>query len=372
MRYLLLTENPYEDSLVCSAHDMWFPRSLPVRGYYNDYGSIESYDESSPAVKAVELALETDLVEVGTGDNRVHDIPTERGMRFDQILEAVWERRIQVLRDTDRLSRKSTVDDTLLHKNIPTLQRLRKMLPELGFNLGNGDGQLIIDEKGQGWCRIREGGYGKGSETLTNVLEKLKSHYAVAITAGSGSYNWNSELQVMPLPAEDNFSFLSRESKKPLYVYQMMILSDVWGVVKNFGNYKKYRNDIQKEWKSALEIQKHDADDIAKSDPELAEMLRSYQMNTWSRIPFTVGPSHHLSYAAKAHHEHPFTQQQIDDFLEDAAVFRCLERLIPQIRYWWKPSFSCGPQCAEYEMYCDWFEALCLISEKRNREDSCA
>ena len=44
VKYSLLAENPYEDSLVCSSHDMYYPRSHPVSAEYNDYGSIENYD----------------------------------------------------------------------------------------------------------------------------------------------------------------------------------------------------------------------------------------------------------------------------------------------------------------------------------------
>lgn len=363
VRYILLAENPYDDELVCSSHDLWFPRSLPIRAHYNDYGSIENYDSDSPGIKAIERALQEDLVEVGTGNNRAHDIPTYKEMSFDQVLEAVCERRILVSSDTSQRD----ADEDKLHKNIPTLQRLRTLLPELGFKVENQEGSFLVNERARGWCRIREGGYGGTNSALDRLLEKLKPHYAVLMTAGSGNYSDRKEIQVMPQPVDEreHLSFLSNGRKKPLAVYQLMILEDVWDVVKNFFDYKKHRKDIQEKWNAAMDRY---SIDTTKLDPELAEMLRSIRMDTWSRIPFTIGPSHHLSYAAEIHAQQPFTEQQIDEFLEDAAIFQCLERLIPEIRYWWKPSFSCGPQCAEYETYCDWFEALMLISKKRNSD----
>ena len=43
VKYFLLTDNPYEDTqTVCSPHDLYVPRTWPLRAEYNDYGTIEA------------------------------------------------------------------------------------------------------------------------------------------------------------------------------------------------------------------------------------------------------------------------------------------------------------------------------------------
>src|SRR4051812_23628121 len=84
VRYMLLTQNPYNDSTKCSPNDWWFPRSFPLRAEYNDYGSVENVEEGVGRELWME-ALKIDLVSVGTGDNSIHDVPTSKNMSWDEL-----------------------------------------------------------------------------------------------------------------------------------------------------------------------------------------------------------------------------------------------------------------------------------------------
>ena len=41
IKFILLAENPYERDTIIGMGDYWFLRSWPLRGEYNDYGSID-------------------------------------------------------------------------------------------------------------------------------------------------------------------------------------------------------------------------------------------------------------------------------------------------------------------------------------------
>ena len=102
IRYLLVTENPYEDEGV--AHratrmiDWWFPRTFPITAEYNDYGSIQNAEEG-PAQDIWLEALAKDLVPVGWGENLFHDLPTSTDMTFEDFMKALMKGRVMVRRE---------------------------------------------------------------------------------------------------------------------------------------------------------------------------------------------------------------------------------------------------------------------------------
>jgi len=380
VKYFLLTENPYDDNLVCQPHDMWFPRSLPVRAKYNDYGSIEDYDATSPGVHAIIEGLKLDMVEVGVGDNSCHDVATNKGMSFAETLDAVWEKRIIVQRefDTFEKGRDSKVTDKAkdilgIEKNEPdssstegpeghpTLQRVSKVITDAGYKVVNGLEGYLVDERDQGWVRVRPGGYGDG-QSLDVLLPILQKHYAAMITSGSGRYAHRHEIQVMPSAVDDDYrsSFLDADPKKPLYVFQAMVLQEVWdGIIQaHKKSYKKCRKEIQKEWDDAFSDRDSD---------ELTHLMRSFRRPSspiGSIIPFSVGLSEHFYAVTDRHAKQPFTEQQISDFLDDIAGFRQLYQVIYPTRYWWRPSFSCGPQFGEFQEHENWLRILVDASVK--------
>lgn len=366
IRWLLLTENPYEKDSIVSIHDAYFPRTWPLRAKYNHYGSIKDYDTAGLGVYAVVEGLKKDLVEVGTGDNTVHDVPTLRGMGFEAILNAVREGRIVVEREEWR-DKPETAPE-----GCPTLQRIRTLLLENGFVVDDTPGGYLVDEHQLGWVRIRSGGYNRDQEHLRRILPPLQQHYAAMITAGSGSYAFGPEIQIMPLPNDKHVTVERDEENRALKLYQMMIHSRVWDAIVGISpSFKKFRDEVQKEWDDEIEFEAHEIriKEMSARIPELAElpeMRRMFRRGSclgYSLIPYTMGPGEHMAYLYKRHTETPFTTQQISDFLNDAAGFICVHRYVQDLQYWWKPSWYAG-QCSTYRKHQEWADLLSEICQQ--------
>ncbi len=102
VRFMMLTRNPYyeEGRHNCYIDGLWFPRALPLRASYNDYGSIEGAQD--PFIQQSWLdGLRMDLVELAIGKNKYHDVATSKDMSFDELLEALWEGRVLVKSNVD-------------------------------------------------------------------------------------------------------------------------------------------------------------------------------------------------------------------------------------------------------------------------------
>lgn len=389
VKYFLLTENPYEDeNIVCSLHDLWFPRTWPLRAEYNDYGSIENYDEKSPASYALVEGLNKDLVELGTGDNSVHDVPTRKGMSFDDILEAIWEGRLKVESEVkEHLTwRKTYAEKFPEPEGLPTLSNVEQTLKEAGFLVENTNNGYLVDEQKYGWVRVRRGGYGEKLEDLEKILPTLQAKYAAMITVGSGNYANSAEIQVMPKAMErkTHLSLRRDEEPKSLQVFQAMILTEVWDALLELSNYSKVRKDVQAVWDEAVKDQTEDQQIIVGDGPEFEELrkvqkeLKNFRKLTKhfgaknlaesvilkSVIPFTMGLAEHFQLVVEKHLVNKFTEKQIKEFLNDVAGLCCFHELLYPVRHWWRPSFSCGPQYGDYADHEKWHKILTKVSAK--------
>jgi hypothetical protein len=411
VRWYSLTENPYDDNLVCYSHDMWFPRSWPVRAKYNDYGSIEEYDASSPSVFATVECLKRDLVEVGMGDNSCHDVPTAKGMSFEATLEAIWEKRIQVSRDTEdpvlakiRASTKAAREALKLSSEeeeprpraipgFPTLRGVEAVLRQAGFPVLTAEGKepeaYMVDEIEYGRCRVRVHGYGEHTEQLQAILPILQHEYAAVVTVGSRAYANSAEIQLMPKVMKrerDEYFSWGRddtERRKPLYVYQGMIHGDVWDelmkmkVSKDWAEkvkvgFDESRADAQKLWDKACKARKKSHNPIDDLIARLDNDHDTYVGALVAKgvIPFTVGLSDHWNAVVDRHRDEKFTTKQVDEFLDDVAGFSLLHGILPMVRYWWRPSFTCGPQFGEHKKHADVFAAFrrATMAAKKRRK----
>lgn len=409
LRYVLLVENPFDSNLVCYSTDMWYPRTWPLRAKYNDYGSIESYDEKSVSLAATMTCLNLDMVERGIGDNSCHDVATEKGMSFESTLEAVWEKRLQVARHVntfdlllspeerdaraERMKKFSlewqakTEDPDYVDENeqlgTPTLRNVQRILSAAGFKVSTpGDRtatSLMVDEVERAWVRVRVEGYGENEELLEDILPALRVEYAAMITVGTGSYASRSEVQVMPKPMkrEKPVFFRSRERQQgPLHVYQAMILDEVWDELvagkvgigwdeKVKAGFGEFRADAQKLWDEATRPLPTDHDglsaEIRRLDRRLNMEEQRSPVGSWvakSAVPGVVGLSEHWQVAADMAMKGKFKAKQVDEFLDDVAGFSLIQSTLPAVRHWWKPSFSCGPQFGEHRKHIETLRAF--------------
>lgn len=377
VRWLILTENPYEDSGRVSIHDFAYPRTWPVRAKYNDYGSIEAYDKDAPAVVGTVEGFKEDLVEVGWADNTCHDVPTTKGMDFEEILTAISEERVLVKRE--RWKGGSEAEPPA---ELPTLQRVRDILASNGMIVNERvEGGFLVDQITHGWVRVRPSGYANRAEQLKLILPLLQGSYAAMITAGSGS-SFEPEIQVMPLP-NDKYVRIDRDpekEEKPLGNFQAFIHGRVWDAILATSNFSKIRTKVQVEWDSISKaaINSEQLEKLSKSNPELAAMLsrKSLRRNLgragylgFSSIPFSMGPGEHTYLIADYHAKKSFSEQQIKDFLDDVAGFACVHTYLMRLNYWWRPSWYAG-QGNTYREHLDWHTKLVTICKGIRAENA--
>mgnify|MGYP003403373811 CR=1 FL=1 len=367
VRWYALTENPYSDRSVCYPHDLWFPRSWPVRAQYNDYGSICEYDVKSPSVVSIVEMLKLDLIELGTGDNTCHDIPTKIGMDFDSILDTIQERRLVVTREfEDDLTKSMKIINKTLNiqekeipvrRNFPQLRIVEKYITDNNFDLTD----YRVDEAEHGRCRVRGAGYDNPTAKLKKLLPILKKEYAAVLTTGSGAYANQTEIQLMPKVTKNldkeglNWGRVNSRAK-PLHVYQAMIHEEVWKEImlmkvdswdeKSKYSFSDFRNRAQQKW---------DAEKQSKLDAIMERNETEYLLAK-TAVPFGMGLTEHLDAAKKKRKN--FKAAQVDAFLDDVAGFSLLNSINYGIRYWWRPSFSCGPQFGEHKNHVDLFSAM--------------
>lgn len=96
VRFLALVQSPdNEGHFINAVDDLWQPLALPIKGVYNEYGSVTDL-ESGPITDAFFEILNNLAVERAVGDNRVHDVAVVRGMSNELWLRALWEGRVQI------------------------------------------------------------------------------------------------------------------------------------------------------------------------------------------------------------------------------------------------------------------------------------
>lgn len=366
VRFFLLTENPYEDSLVCSSHDLYVPRTYPLRAKYNDYGSVEDVEEG-PARDIWMEGLKIDLVEVGWGDNRCHDVPTYKDMSFDDLLTALWEDRVRVQREIKKLDfelvypevserlRKDRVDiEPVIPEGVPTLQRVIQDIKDAGLDIfdGSKDG-FMVDDECPGSIRVRYSSFGGGHlEELQKIEPILSSKYATMLTSGSGSYADECELICRPKPGVKQYR-MREPDDKPLAVRQAMIREDVWNALVEVGlSYTpsygpplgSLYKQMQEEWGKGNKVM-------------LDRPLKNH-------IPFSVGVATHWMLMEKRLNEAPgsLTSEQQENWLKTVAEFSIIESVLALTRYWWRPTYSVGPQFGEYPLHESVFSAFTKVA----------
>lgn len=123
IRVLLLTQNPIQDD---DMYGHWFPRTLPLKGDYNNYGSVKNVPEG-PAQNLWREGLQIDLIEKDSNG----DVLLSKNMTFHQLLAALRENRVFVLRETRFWERsRETVKDLPIEAQKLVDDFLKKNIPE--------------------------------------------------------------------------------------------------------------------------------------------------------------------------------------------------------------------------------------------------
>jgi hypothetical protein len=415
VRYLLLTKNPYHNGAenTCYIHDLWFPRVFPLKGEYNDYGSVENVIAGSEQEIWLD-GLKLDLVELGWGENTVHDVPTKKEMTFDELLNAIQEGRVLVEREYDKHSdiydflidrepKESNLSpeekrDHKISKGVPTIFRVQKVAERLGIAVYSGDWNkksIVIDSPQGGDVRVRcHLMYGKeynvgekfspGASVLeeVNVLEKLQAElldYATVISASSNGCGIdgkdkrthiqpNTELIIRPKPGTLDGTLQPKwaNNKTPLPVGHAMIREDVWqemlkGTVEVWTSKHIAKANIDTFYDGINKFVEY----VKSEDKDLPYRFMHREDNgrdlpgAWIAskdvIPFTVGLATHFNLMMNK-------SEQPDEFFKTVAEFAFINCLLAQTRYQWRPSSSAGPQFGEWDAHEKLLKAFAKIA----------
>ena len=408
VRYLLLTKQVPSDERALHLDGHWVQRTFPLRGFYNDYGSVDNLQEG-PAQGIWLEGLQKDLVEIGPGDNTCHDVPVRKNMDFEQILTALWKERVQVhdrmsaemLKNLDFLRVSGvTVDrvalagllarsEEVLHPGIPTVNRVREAILDAGMPLSDGGhipGYLVSLYESNRFVRVRWCSYGEDhAEILAKVKTLLSDRFATMITIGTGSYADSAEMTVAPKPLnlKDAYSPYFRDQpeirREDLRVAQAMIREDVWQALCNL-NHKSwndkipsdcagYKSLVREHWEKQLK-----AKQASSTLPQGELWVLARELDT-SLVASILKDK--LVYSLGTHFglmlEKNLTESELTDFLDTVSETLHVQRMLSLLRYQWHPAGPIGPQFGEWPLHQDFARALGVITERvvKHQEDEC-
>lgn len=371
VRYFLLTENKYGE-LACYVHDHWNPRTWPIKAKYNDYGSIEDWEEG-PLVDAIIEGFRLDLIEKGTGSNQYHDVPIRKKMTFKNVLDAVKEDRLTVDSEAPERESKRQMKEWYESHGLakdrerptppwyPTLQNVERLL---GSSVEN----YCVDEKGDS-IRVRIAGYGK--DTILEEAQKLlEKDFLTIIVAGEVNSS-GRELRCFMKPGRDEQGYdryyYKRPEGKELRIKQAMIREDVWQALLKIPIESWYYKDnsIEAYRKSVCEF-------IEKSklrpktfidDLELESSGRETlgcELLAKDKLPYDNGLASHAKLLKASGNWN-------DEFAILVAEFTYIWDVLGTIRCMWRPSTSCGPQFGEWQTHETYSLAMAEIAKQNKR-----
>ena len=209
VRWLLVSRRHTRNSV--NIDSCWEVRTLPLRAKYNDYGSIEEFDDpGNHVINSILEGLNIDLYEQGTGDNTVHDVAVRKGMSFEALLDALYEKRVLV--------HEREFEPVPIPDYIPTIDRISAIVGD-GYHVDR-----LVDTS----IRVRKDNYRDGLDDARRLISE--AGFAVVETAGSGSSCTPCELRVFTAPAPGPQRCTSNHpGPSNLHqVAQMMVREDVW------------------------------------------------------------------------------------------------------------------------------------------------
>ncbi len=373
VRLMLLTQNPYHHgkkagAMTCGMNDVWFPRTFPLRGKYDDYGGVDRIQ--GPAQQAAWLAgFKVDLVQTGVGDNACHDVAAKKSMPLDKLLDAVREGRIHVRqdvgdRDTEeerKLFRamRQKEGKPLIPIGIPTRIRVERALVKAGIKIGEGylDG-VLVNRVNANTVRVRSGNF-DGQAELSKIRDLLADRWAGMVRCGTGPSADTAELILCPLPGVRHRPPRRRPSALP--VASAVIREDVWQAICAMPTQKGYGAPPSIE--SAIQsVQETWATSIEDTNILRRFMLSRDTMVASDRIPFTVGLGTHWWAMVDLWKAGSVSAEERDEFLRTAAELTCITHWLAMTRYQWRPSSASGPQSGHYDLHAALLSAFASIA----------
>jgi len=362
VRFLLLTKMREPDRSVCYMDEIYAPRTWPIQAVYNDYGSIENWIEDD-LQKLIVKGFQEDLVEIGVGDNSIHDVAVSKNMNFDQMLDALGEKRIKVRRPGSRMHARVGMST---NEFLPTHISVNDCLQQSVLKDKN---CYIADDKiDLGCVRVRwNGSYSNNQDILcrlNDAKEVLSDKFAVVITAGSGPYAAFAELCCFMLPGTDARGIAR------CYVPDGIEEKDdtheiTFGII---------REDV---WTGIVSLRKEAAPDIRVFVDEAKKLIQSgdnerilrYSLRSLIRETQGLGVMFGSDFGShKGLYEHAMMLIREDklneEFMKLIVDFDFICDVLQETRYVWRPSYVAGPQFGEYRAHSQLFEVFNKVAKK--------
>lgn len=382
VRYMLLTESPYNDNIRCYIHSIYSPRTFPLKAVYNDYGSVACV-KNGVEKKAWMDGFQLDLVEKSWGENSCHDVPAKKNMSFDEMLAAVWEGRISVTDGEVKFDAKyfKDIPKKEIPAGVPTVERIEMALVSKKHTV-HPNGDLVVEEEDFGQIRIRTNSC--EPKDLEKAQETLSKNYATMLTRGCGPYSHGVELLVRPLPSVKDYhgpyKLSNAQLRKPLRVYQAMIREDVWQAICGMEIETWQRPEIRR--LDHFVVQARTAYSLvaagkrrlglgASINEELAHALTfSSQGMFGDMVPFVSGIGTHFEligrrFAAQGEKAKP---KEIEAFVQTAGEYAFVNAFLSCLGYQWRPSYGSGPQCGDWPSQVKFTEAVAKIAKAIKKE----
>jgi hypothetical protein len=374
---------------------LWFPRVWPLRATYNDYGSVEKVEDGATRQAWMD-AFKIDLIERGWGDNSVHDINTSKDMTFDEMLAAVYERRVIVRSHTALSALRGHGKDSFLAKaekasnarvfdGVPTRDGVEKLLASHGFTVFRGghkkSDMIVDDDEGYGRIRVRAGDFNGAKQLLKAEKIAKDAGYAAMVTHGSGAYSgMDGELLIRPNPDVKGYHFplINDDDKKPLPVEQAMVREDVWQQLCKITFKESYGRETysvdrfiagaRAAWEVAMPKDLKETnrwgDDLSMMELERDAYANAFAGND---VPFTVGLG--VAFRLVAKRAKSMSKKAIDMFITGAGEFAFLRVLMSMNRYMFAPSYSSGPQYGEWRVQAQVLKAITEVATEKAAEE---
>ncbi len=407
VRYLLLTQSPYcrgpnAGEYVHYIHGRWFPRVVPLRGEYDSHGGVEEL-QSGAAQALWSRSFREDLVELGTGENSVHDAAVTKESELGELLEQANEGRLRVHDGWgDTYPRSDEREDSRwdawrsmfkVPKGVPTRRRVTAILKKHRVPVvASSDGakpRAVFVNSSKGQVRIREACYEDQGRTLRRIARLLSGKYATMVRAGTGSYADRGELVVAPKPGVQYSSASKRSHKVPLAVAAVMIREDVWQALvatpqgeyderiptaelalREFDKSVKRLVDATEADKQFAERSKAAGSNATMPRYRVSDMMFGGRFFEWVKtpVPFTVGTGEAWEWMAEATVAGTATREEVVDFVTTLVELVRIQCLLATLRFAWGPAAS-GSQYGDFRLHQQYLETLASVARTNADED---
>lgn len=358
VRFMVLMQ--VHEEYPANHYSLYYPRTLPLRGVYNDYGTIEK-EEEGVIQRHLLKALDEDLIEQGTGDSPTLDPRVRKGMTFGEFLCDLIDGRLRV--------RNPWYTREFAYDSDPTIDAVMSLLPT-GLR-----GTYLVDRHYDS-VRVRYSG-SEHKRAIGAARRALQGRYAVVTTAGSAGFGYTSELRVFMRPQWKDPDCISSVSLyEGLTLYQCLIREDVWTALASLNltgalEDRAYRMPEERSVTEALlrtrsKPQDPEAACISYPLRKLANALDGWGCLvsvSEEALPGMIGVATHLDRMLSD----PETSVEAVEALSPLILqYVRVLRSIRRLRLYWRPSFPIGPQISDWGDHLGWLVRLGSIAVKEN------